>query len=550
MSLRVRVFAGLAVFGLIALNASPAEAGTLTAATFTANGAYATTGASNTAYNWSFKTATSNTLGSVLMGLPAGTSAVNTPTFFDYWDGSGGNLTTPDSAATSITGSLDLRAKVDPDGWASWGDMSVIAKFNGTTGAYRFFIDNNGEIAFLRYKSGNVYQESYSNVVGGVTGTPLWIRVTFDSTTGTVTFYKSADGSSWTSLGLNPGATITSGASVDDTLPLIVGGDSSGSSYFAGKIYWAEVRNGINGTVVAATNPSLNTSGSTTWTAATGETWTLNRTGSAPYVDVAAPLTVTASTVLPSNGLAYMRLVDRRAAYRWTGTSVGANVTCSLSLLGFKNTSTAGSYTSLISTYTADPNPLLVDSATSSAQAFTDANGTTTVNVTIDPELVFSVAGRSSACNSQAPTAFSTSSSSNSVLMGSMSPVKSVGGAQDLTLTTNAGQGGIVYIRSLNAANALRDSRGNSIADVSGTHAAPGTAPTAGTAGFGYTTNDSAVGFAANKFAKLTTANDSVLVSTTAETRTSCVGFQAAAATSTVSGAYTATIIYTAVPSY
>lgn len=214
---------------------------------------------------------------------------------------------------------------------------------------------------------------------------------------------------------------------------------------------------------------------------------------------------------------------------------------------GVYNGSTSGTtYYAFFRSYSDQACTSLIDSVTMPV-IFTDA---TTVSVSVDPSFSFSVAARATACNSQVPTSFSSSSSATTVQMGNANGGVSVGGAQDLTFNTNAFSGGTVYLRSTVAPNALRTAGGVTIADVSGTHASPGAAPVAGTPGFGYTTSDASVAFGSNQFAKLTTTNDSVLISNAAGSKTSCVGYQAAVSGTTAAGAYTATVIYTAVPAF
>jgi hypothetical protein len=182
--------------------------------------------------------------------------------------------------------------------------------------------------------------------------------------------------------------------------------------------------------------------------------------------------------------------------------------------------------------------------------AFTSPRSTV-VSVTVDPALLFTVAGRATACNSQSPTTFEAGATSTVVSLGRITEATSGGGAQDLSVQTNAGNGFTVYVRGTVAGDDLVGSGGASIADIASTHASPGAAPSAGTAGFGYTTSDTDAGFGAGQFARLTNANETVLVASAGTTsETQCVGYQAAAGTTTPAGVYSATVIYTAVPSF
>lgn len=185
---------------------------------------------------------------------------------------------------------------------------------------------------------------------------------------------------------------------------------------------------------------------------------------------------------------------------------------------------------------------------TSGTYTFTTTNATV-VNVSVDPSFTFSVAGRATACNAQSPSSF-VSASSSAVALGRINAGVTAGGAQDLTTSSNATNGFTVYLRGLTGSNAMRGINSASIADVSGTHAAPGSAPSAGSEGFGYTLSDPSVGFASNSFAKLTTANEIAVTSNTVGSKSACVGYQVAIATTTPAGNYATTVVYTAVPAY
>src|SRR5262249_35430265 len=82
-------------------------------------------------------------------------------------------------------------------------------------------------------------------------------------------------GVTWIQLG----ADVTKAATTiyDGTADVEIGAQVGGTqNNLAGKVYYAEVRNGIDGTVVAKFNPSANASlGATTFASSTGGTWTL-----------------------------------------------------------------------------------------------------------------------------------------------------------------------------------------------------------------------------------------------------------------------------------
>lgn len=177
----------------------------------------------------------------------------------------------------------------------------------------------------------------------------------------------------------------------------------------------------------------------------------------------------------------------------------------------------------------------------------------TSVAVVVDPTLVFTVAGRATACNNQTGTGFvfDAGSTATSVSLGRLNTASTVGGAQDLAVITNAGGGFSVYLRGTAVSDDMIAS-GGVIADHAGSHGTPTTGPTAGNEGFGYTTSDLVGGFdASNEFAAVTNADAAVLTAAPGTmTETRCVGYQAAAHSSTEAGSYSATVIYTAVPTF
>ncbi len=76
------------------------------------------------------------------------------------------------------------------------------------------------------------------------------------------------------------------------------------------------------------------------------------------------------------------------------------------------------------------------------------ARANATVSGIVDPSLTFTVVGRATVCNGQSGAGFQTGSSSSSVSLGHLNPTVIGGGAQDLTLATNAANGFVVYIRT------------------------------------------------------------------------------------------------------
>jgi hypothetical protein len=206
--------------------------------------------------------------------------------------GTGGNYaSTPDSAAVSITGDIDIRVKVALDDWTPVAINALVAKWASPNNSYLFRVAVGGALAFFISLNGT------GNVGAGSTasptvsdGEPLWLRVTRVQSSGIVTFYTSADGLSWAQLGDT--AIISVGSAIfDGTATLEVGAQATGAANpLAGQAYYAELRNGIDGTVVAKFDP-LNDGGKigdTSFTSSTGEVWTINQSGS-PAAELDGP---------------------------------------------------------------------------------------------------------------------------------------------------------------------------------------------------------------------------------------------------------------------
>ncbi len=170
----------------------------------------------------------------------------------------------------------------------------------------------------------------------------------------------------------------------------------------------------------------------------------------------------------------------------------------------------------------------------------------------VDAALTFTVTGRVSACNSQSAAGFNAGATSTYIDLGHLNASLVSGGAQDLSVSSNAANGFIVYLRTSGTTpNAFRSAGGSTIADVSGSHASPSNSLAAGTAGFGYTTNDALIAFGSNKWAAITTSDASVVQANAGTmTKTGCVGYQATITGLTAAGTYQVPVIYTAVPAF
>lgn len=186
-------------------------------------------------------------------------SAEQTPTWLVLDGTAGTSASTPDSAPLDITGDIDVRIKVLMDDWTPTSDQCFISKFN-TTGnqrSWRFVLNpTTGFPHFAWSTDGSSVLELVSTSAFGFSdGTPHWVRVTLNTSSGDVSFYKSDDSTnnhnsvSWTLHETVSGAGATS--IFNSNADLIVGTLDGGTIPLAGSIYAAAV---LDGTTVVA-NP-------------------------------------------------------------------------------------------------------------------------------------------------------------------------------------------------------------------------------------------------------------------------------------------------------
>jgi hypothetical protein len=157
----------------------------------------------------------------------------------------------------NITGDIDLRIHCNADDWASGAVQVLINKLgSGDARAFTFYINTDGRLRFYWSPDGTAtaLKGVYSTTaIASDNGTDLWLRCTVDVDNGdsghTVKFFTSLDGDTWTQLGNDVvGAGTTSLFANAEGVD--IGSGSLGKFY--GKIYYAEIRNGIDGTVVAS----------------------------------------------------------------------------------------------------------------------------------------------------------------------------------------------------------------------------------------------------------------------------------------------------------
>lgn len=204
------------------------------------------------------------------------------------------NLSVPDAAALDITGDIDIRAYVAFDDWTPSTNQQIITK-DDLTGAvvrtqasFDFGITSAGLLNLQWFTAGTT--ASRISVVSSVAptvsdGAALWVRATLDVDNGAsgndVKFFTSTDGVTYTQLGTTVTTASTTSIYAGTALLKIGQVGTYGSELMVGKVYRAQVFNGIAGTKVLDIDTSIIGSGSaTSFNALTGQTVTINRSTS------------------------------------------------------------------------------------------------------------------------------------------------------------------------------------------------------------------------------------------------------------------------------
>lgn len=202
---------------------------------------------------------------------------------------SGVYANTPDSAALSITGDLDIRVFVAMDDWTPATLQSLIGKRSSTSNiSYDLVMNTPGQLTFQWSADGTNLTSSVCNVtMPFVDGQPVWIRCTFDANDGAgnnvTKFYYSFSGLDWTQIG-NTVTTAGVATIIDTTAPVEIGEISNLGRPFKGQFLRAQIRNNIlnDGTgIVFDANFQKQALGSSTFTESSSNAATVTMQGGA-----------------------------------------------------------------------------------------------------------------------------------------------------------------------------------------------------------------------------------------------------------------------------
>lgn len=202
---------------------------------------------------------------------------------------SGNYISTPDSAAVSITGDLELRVLITATDYTPATAQDLLSKTltDASAFSYRLWMHTDGKLKLAWTADGTTVLTRTSTAASSVTdATKTAFKATLDVNNGAaghdVKFWKAADWNPAADTGtwVQIGSTVTTAGttSIHDSAQAVkLGTRTAGGAgeHLVGTLYYAEVRSGIGGTVVAAFDPSRALTDATTVVAATGETWTI-----------------------------------------------------------------------------------------------------------------------------------------------------------------------------------------------------------------------------------------------------------------------------------
>lgn len=208
---------------------------------------------------------------------------------------SGDYASTPDHASLDIVGDIDLRVDATRADWGETGTFTLVGKYDTGTNqrSYRVTAITGGIVRFQYSTNGTGFVSVDSTVALPVTSGRIAIRVTFDVDNGAsghdVTFYTATTMEGpWSQLG----SVVTTAGTVaffSGSAALEAGSSSGGTAnLWAGTVHAAEVRDGIDGTVVANPDFAAQSNRDTSFVDAAGRTWTVNGNAEIAGVDTAS----------------------------------------------------------------------------------------------------------------------------------------------------------------------------------------------------------------------------------------------------------------------
>lgn len=238
-------------------------------------------------------------------------------------DGTSGTyVSTPDSPATSIIGDIEVIFYAAADDWTPASIQELLNKSpSAGNRSYQADISTAGLLRWVWSNDGTTQTTVASTTAIPATNAQgIWLKIRHDVDNGAsgndVTFFTSddevatpLDSVNWTRLGAvvtNVGVTSI----YDSSAQVELGAAGAGTSnQFVGRLYYAAIRSGIEGPIMAVFNPGLAAEGATSVTSNTGETWSTHANAIMTYqrytLDAAGNVTITPAVSTYVVGLPY-----------------------------------------------------------------------------------------------------------------------------------------------------------------------------------------------------------------------------------------------------
>lgn len=186
--------------------------------------------------------------------------------------------TDPISFAYANGGDVDVRARIRPNAYTGALQGIIVHRTtNNPTVILR--LESSGNLSLLRHN--DVLFVTLTSSAAVPSGTEF-VRATSvqtgsaPSVTFTHRFYTSVDGVTWTELGTAQSATVADPMpNPSAELPVIVGANNStgSSGPYTGRIYWAEIRDGVDGPVLARFDAAEAAKSPGAWWGDDGRAW-------------------------------------------------------------------------------------------------------------------------------------------------------------------------------------------------------------------------------------------------------------------------------------
>jgi len=211
-------------------------------------------------------------------------------TKYGWLSGDVGNyFSTPDSVLNSNSPDK-IEAKLALKDWTPAIGNIVAGKRSGAGQITAvFYVASGGALALFASLDGTASSINASSTanISFTDGGDGYVKYERNESTGVIKFFTSPDGVTWSQLGADVAG--VAGALYNSTSPWEIGSQLGGtSSNLAGAVYW--VKGYSASTPIFDFNPQRDYgSGSTFTSSTTGETWTINSTGSKPAQIVDRP---------------------------------------------------------------------------------------------------------------------------------------------------------------------------------------------------------------------------------------------------------------------